>query len=879
MNKSAIKNYAIWARRKLLESVKQRAFEVEITDGGVIDLSLDTVAGRPLSTAEKVQRGQLIDEIRTRGYEAVMEEAAYTWFNRFIALRFMEVNGYLPSKVRVFTDENGEFKPEVMKQALSIDLDGLDRNRVLALLDAQDNEGLYRYLLITQCNALNEALPYMFETISNWTELLFPANLLRPDSVLGRMISDIPEKDWTDAIQIIGWLYQYYNSELKDETYDLLKKNIKISKERLPSATQLFTPDWIVRYMVENSLGRIAVNRQLSAVRGQISETERIAKEKEIAERFGWKYYLPEAKQDSKVREQLNQLSTVNYQLSTIKFLDPCMGSGHILVYAFDVLMQLYIAEGWSEREASKSILENNLIGLDIDNRSGQLAYFAVMMKARKYNRRIFSVGIRPNIFAIQDSDFINNDLVRFIADEDAELQDTLWKLKETFCDAKEYGSLIHPDIPGLSDIRKRVQNIAENTSHDLIDIHFRNIVTEKLLPLINQTVILTQKYDVVCTNPPYMSSSQMSITLSEFVKQSYPNSKGDLFSAFIERNLKILNAHGFNCMITMHSWMFLSSFESMRRNLIQNHTLINMLHLGARGFDEIGGEVVQTTAFTFQNKYIPQYKGMYCRMVDPKSETEKKDLYLSGENRYTAYQESFCKIPGSPFAYWVGEGILKSFENPKLGEIAEPRQGMTTSDNNRFLRLWFECEQSRICFDAGSIEEAEKSKKKWFPYNKGGTYKKWYGNNEFIVNYENNGKEMKQFHNELNKTSSGGRIKNQEFYFKDSITWTFISNPPGFRSCNKGFIFDVAGSSIFVKKSMKYYILGLLCSNVTKSILSMINPTMNTQSSDIRSIPIVIDHNRKENIDLLVDQNINMTKTDWDSFETSLDFKKHPLL
>lgn len=907
MNKTAIKNYAVWARRKLIESVKQRAFEMEITDGGANDSELDTVGGQPLVSTEKAQRAQLIAEIKARGYETVMEEAAYTWFNRFIALRYMEVNGYLPSKVRVFTDENGEFKPEILKQALSMDLEGLDRNRLLSLLDTQNNEGLYQYLLITQCNALNEALPYMFETISNWTELLFPANLLRPDSVIGRMISDIPEEDWTDAVQIIGWLYQYYNSELKDETYDLLKKNVKISKERLPSATQLFTPDWIVRYMVENSLGRLAVSSQLSSFSGKLSEAERIAKEKEITENYGWKYYLPETEQTPEVRELLNALAPSHLPLVTLKFIDPCMGSGHVIVYAFDILMQLYAAEGWSERDAARSILENNLYGLDIDTRAGQLAYFAVMMKARKYNRRTFSAGIRPNIFAIQDSDFINDDLVRFVSGEDTKLQNTMWKLKETFRDAKEYGSLIQPDIPGLSALREKVRHIAESAPQDLIAAHFREIVQEKLLPLLNQAEMLSQKYDVVCTNPPYMGNSGLNDLVSSFVKEFYTIGKMDLFSVFMLRCDQLLQQNGFYGMITQPSWLFLSTFEKLRKSILNNNTISSLLHMGRGIFGIDFGSV----AFCIRKNHIQGYIGNYFRLhqrtfqyIDPDDiaklyllasdnhdyvfdfstyQTSDSPKEINEESTgsqkiyYSANQENFSKIPGSPIAYWVGEGMLKSFENPKLGDIAEPRQGLATADNNRFLRLWYECEQNRICYDAGSTEEASQSGRKWFPYNKGGDFRKWYGNNDYVVNWENDGYEIKHFVDENGKLRSVTR--NPNFYFRECASWSLISSSAtAFRYKSKGFIFDVAGMSLFTSKDL-LYLLGFCNTNLTYDYLKIIAPTINFQVGDIAKLPVIISEEKKDTVETIVQNNIEMSKTDWDSFETSWDFKKHPLV
>ena len=506
MNKTAIKNYAIWARVQLIESAKQRAFEYEITEEGENKANVEAIGGRLLSKDEKQQRSHLIAQINQKGYAQVMEEAAYTWFNRFIALRFMEVNGYLPSKIRVFTDENGAFKPEILKEAMTIELEGLDRSKVLNLLDKQDNEALYKYLLITQCNALNAGLPYMFEKIANWTELLFPANLLRGDSIIGQMISMIPEEDWTDAVQIIGWLYQYYNSELKDETFALLKKNVKISKERIPAATQLFTPDWIVRYMVENSLGRLWYEGHSDFDKSQ------------------WKYYLDEAEQEPEVEKQLTKIRAeyANIRPEEIKVIDPCMGSGHILVYAFDLLMQIYTSAGWSERDAAKSIVENNLYGLDIDDRAGQLAYFAVMMKARKYSRRILNGDVKPNVLSIQDSSFMTDELIAYVAGKDANIKADLVMLRKSFKDAKEYGSILRVPKMQYDELYERIDIIGRSYAEDLFQAQYQIIAKEQLLPLAKLSQILSQKYHVVVTNPPYMGSSGMSTKLSAFVKDYY---------------------------------------------------------------------------------------------------------------------------------------------------------------------------------------------------------------------------------------------------------------------------------------------------------------------------------------------------------------------
>lgn len=871
MNKTAIKNFAIWARVQLIEAAKQRAYEYEITEKGENKANLDTVAGRLLTSDEKQQRQQLIEQIRRKGYAQVMEEAAYTWFNRFIALRFMEVNGFLPSKVRVFTDENSAFKPEIMKEAMTVEIDGLDRAKVLELLDKQNNEELYKYLLITQCNALNGGLPGMFEKISNWTELLFPANLLRPDSVVGQMVSEIPEEDWLDAVQIIGWLYQYYNSELKDDTFALLKKNVKITKERIPAATQLFTPDWIVRYMVENSLGRLYINDQLSVGSYQ-SEAERVAAEKALAEKMGWKYYLPEAEQDPEVRAQLNALMPNAYSLTTLKVIDPCMGSGHILVYAFDVLLQIYTSCGWSERDAAKSIIENNLYGLDIDDRAGQLAYFAVMMKARKYSRRILNSETKPNVLAIQDSGFITDDFIDYVAQKDQHMKADLNLLRSSLKDAKECGSILHMPRLNFAALYERIDIISRSFAEDMFQISYQNTAVEQLLPLVKQAEIMAQKYDVVVTNPPYMGGSGMSNKLTEFVKKNYPDSKSDLFAVFIERCGAMLNKRGYQAMITQHAWMFLSSYEKLRAKLLACDT-INMAHLGARAFEEIGGEVVQTTSFVFRNTHTKNYKSTYCRLIDPTTQSGKEEMFLSGENRYHAAQSNFSKIPGAPIAYWANKSVFEMFAAEKLvGDIAEVKIGMGTGKNEIFVRDWWEIQYSLLDTNLQSIEELGKSKGRWFPYNKGGDFRLWYGNLREVLWYDAQGrKKMKEM---SGHRENGG----YNYYFKKGITWTFISSSRfGVRSRPHGSLFDVAGSTLFVNDEYYDYLLAFLSSSVCNYILKMLNPTLNYQAGNIKSLPIKICN--KKTVTSIACENITMSRSEWDSFETSWDFKKHPLV
>lgn len=571
MNKSAIQKFAVWARTTLMEQVAQRAYQYGITKDGYGEENAITVNGMALSTQEQRQRRELVRKIQSSGYDQVVEEVAYTWFNRFIALRYMEVNNYLPSHIRVFSNVQGAFDPEILKEALHVDLPGLDHSKVAEYIEKNETEALYRYLLLTQCNALSESLPRMFEYMGGYTELLFPNNILRPDSVLGRMVADIPEEDWTDQVQIIGWLYQYYNTEPKAETFDLLKKNVKVTKERIPSATQLFTPDWIVRYMVENSLGRCVINNLQYCNWGDDQ------KAKIDGFKTKWNYYLDEAEQSPEVDCELRMQEHNKYANDAVQpfidttLIDPCMGSGHILVYAFDVFMDIYTAQGWNQRDAAQRIVEKNLFGLDIDRRAAQLAYFAVMMKARQYDRRFLTRGIQPNLY-----------------------------YPGTYAEGQEFGSLLIVD-----DLEPKPEQSDEIT---LFDGNYAD-----KLNTWNFRSLLARQYDVVVTNPPYMAVSNGDAALNKYIKDNYPDSKGDLFAAFIERCGRFARQNGYQAMITQHAWMFLSSFEKLRTKLLQSADIVNMAHLGARAFDEIGGEVVQTTSFVLRRTYT---KGIRAPIV-----------------------------------------------------------------------------------------------------------------------------------------------------------------------------------------------------------------------------------------------------------------------
>ena len=865
MNKTAIKNFAIWARVQLIEAAKQRAYEYEITENGENKPGIDMIGGRLLSGDEKKQRQQLISQINAKGYPQVMEEAAYTWFNRFIALRYMEVNGFLPSKVRVFTDENGAFKPEILKEAMTVEIEGLDRAVILDLLDKQNNEQLYKYLLITQCNALNAGLPYMFEKISNWTELLFPANLLRPDSVLGQMVSEIPEEDWQDAVQIIGWMYQYYNSELKDDTFALLKKNVKITKERIPAATQLFTPDWIVRYMVENSLGRLWHEGHPTFDKSQ------------------WKYYLDEAQQEPEVEQQLQKIRADYAAINPedIKVIDPCMGSGHILVYAFDVLLQIYTSCGWSERDAAKSIVENNLYGLDIDDRAGQLAYFAVMMKARKYSRRILNGATKPNVLAIQDSGFMTDDFIDYVAQKDQHMKADLTLLRSSLKDAKEYGSIINMPKLNFAVLYERMDIISREYAEDIFQIAFQTITAEQLWPLVKQAEIMAQKYDVVVTNPPYMGGSGMSNKLTEFVKKNYPDSKSDLFAVFIERCGAMLNKRGYQAMITQHAWMFLSSYEKLRAKLLACDT-INMAHLGARAFEEIGGEVVQTTSFVIRNTYIKKYRAKYCRLIDGMSQHEKEELYLNRKHIYISSHEQFSNIPGKIYGYWISSKVLTHLStNEKLAKYGKAKQGLATTDNKLYLRLWQEVKFDAIDFTCPDCKATIERRKKWYPYNKAGSYRKWSSINEYVVNYQNDGLEIKaavmKKYPYLN--NPGFVVKNTDSYFMQGITWNDVST--GDFCCRfvpKGFIYDASGPMFFSNKD--YLMMGYFNSRVFQIFANIICQGLHYSTGHIPEIPYVdYDNENKNRVNGLVEQNVCLSTEDWDSFETSWDFEKHPLV
>lgn len=882
MDKNAIKKYAVWARRELIARVTQKAEQYEITEKKTTPADADSIGGRVLTAAEKKQRQALIAKINQDGFEQVMEEVAYTWFNRFTALRFMEVNNYLPSHTRVFTNENGEFKPQILADAIQLDLEGLNMDKVFELKDSNKTEELYKYLLITQCNALSGILPRMFQRLSDYTELLLPDYLLREGSVIEQMIALIPEEDWTDQVQIIGWLYQYYNSEKKDDVFAALKKNVKITKENIPAATQLFTPDWIVRYMVENSLGRLWLEGHPD-VKEQFLPTEEeqsaYADGNRDPEDTKWHYYLEEAEQEPEVQAQLAEIRKEYAALTPdqLKVIDPCSGSGHILAYMFDVLMKIYESYGYTTREAVASIVENNLYGLDIDERAAQLAYFAVMMKARQYDRRFFSRGIQPHVYAIVESNHVDQFAVDYFCNGDDELKAAMDTILSELYDAKECGSILTVTSQDWSALYDRFAEITEDINMS------RETVLRELLPLVQVAEALAQKYDVVVTNPPYMGASNMNPKLNDFIKRNYADYKSDFFSTFVIHVSQMTKRNGYCGLFTPYVWMFIQSYEKMRNYLYSQVTIETLIQFEYSAFEEA---TVPVCTFTFQNRHF-QKKGCYLRLVDFRGgmEVQRQKTLEAIENHdcgfyYEQSTDNFTKIPGSPVAYWASNAVFNDFQtNKKVEDISETRIGMATANNDRFMRLWYEVNVGKTSFSSSSREEAKESGKKWFSYCKGGNFRKWYGNLEYIVNWESDGYEVQNFRDE--KT---GRVRshnyNLDYIFKPGLTFTAISSSNFACRVMTDSLFGSGGSGICnILENDRMSLLGVLNSKVSEYLINCLSATMNFEVNMIGSIPYIVRNDLKSQIDGTVGSAINLSKKDWDSYENSWGFQRHPFL
>ena len=886
MNKTAIKNFAIWARNKLIADVSYDARLIGITEDGIAKPLPQSFGGTQffdIGTAEPYsisgeavrQRDKLIEVIQQKekdtdyktAYQYVIEEVAYTWFNRLIAIRFMEVNDYLPSHIRVLSSESGKLEPDLVTTPFDAELPFTAEEEAQIFQLKQDNklDEVFRILFLKQCNALNEILPALFEKTKNYTELLLSLSVTNQDGVVYHLIHDIPEDDFNiergGQVEIIGWLYQYYNTEPKAAAF---AKNGKITKEEIPAVTQLFTPDWIVRYMVENSLGRLWVEGH-----------------PECGLKENWKYYLEEAQQEPEVQAKLAEIRKEYAALNPedIKLIDPCMGSGHILVYAFDVLMQIYESAGYSQRDAAKSILENNIYGLDIDDRAYQLAYFAVMMKARQYNRRILNGENSCHVYAIQESNSVNRAHLKYFGAGMDDIEKNAAKMQlegllDTLTDAKEYGSILNVESYNWDLLRRFVaaEDTAGQISMDSVGVED---TAEQLNRLIDIGETMARKYWVTCTNPPYAGTSNLSANVNNFVKKNYPDSKADLFAVFIERCRQMTVNNGFQAMITQHAWMFLSSFEKLREKMMLTET-VNMAHLGARAFEEIGGEVVQTTAFVRCANHVEGYKGTYCRLIEPTSQQGKADMFISGQNQYRVGQISFSKIPGVPVAYWISPEVLKLFDERTVGSIADAKSGMTTTDNTRFLRLWEEVNCQKIGFGYGNIADTQDMKYKWFPFCKGGDFRRWAGNESFVVNWFNNGEEIRI----AAEGATGGRLVNIDCALRECLVWTKISSANiSLRMKKQGIFFSDAAPGVFANRETLYYLLALLNTKYANEIIKLINPTLNFVPGAVSSVPVKKDEKNKGKIIEIAEGNVQLSEQDWDSFETSWDFKKHPLL
>lgn len=884
MNKTAIKNFAIWARNKLIADVSYDARLIGITEDGIAKPLPQSFGGTQffdIGTAEPYsisgeavhQRDKLIEVIQQKekdtdyktAYQYVIEEVAYTWFNRLIAIRFMEVNDYLPSHIRVLSSESGKLEPDLVTTPFDAELPFTAEEEAQIFQLKQDNklDEVFRILFLKQCNALNEILPALFEKTKNYTELLLSLSVIDQDGVVYHLIHDIPEDDFNiergGQVEIIGWLYQYYNTELNSQVYDGNMSKSRVPKELLPAATTIYTPDWAIRYMIENSLGRLWVEGH-----------------PDCGLKENWKYYLEEAKQEPEVQAKLTEIrkeySTLNPE--DIKLIDPCMGSGHILVYAFDVLMQIYESAGYSQRDAAKSILEHNIYGLDIDDRAYQLAYFAVMMKARQYNRRILNGENTCHVYAIQESNSINRAHLKYFGAGMDDIEKNAAKIQlegllDTLTDAKEYGSILTVENYDWNLLRRFVaaEDTAGQISMDSVGVED---TAEQMKKLIDIGETMVRRYWVTCTNPPYLGSSRFSTKLNSFIASHYADVKSDLSMAMYKRALNgFCIRDGFVSFITTSSWMFISSFERLRDYVLTSVDFDSLVDFGTELFD---GKVGHNPIIAWVNRKSNVDKTMTCiRLVDYcySKRDEKEQEFFNSQNYYYPKQTTFSMIPGSPIAYWVGNKFCENYKNQNISNYAEVITGMTIGDNNKYLRVWFEPEIQKLSIGKLSMNDVDMTHSYWIPYSKGGQRRNWYGNYEYVVNWSQH-----QYFNRSKTTL-------QHLYLRKAITWPFVTSGLfSARLLPHGFLWDVAGSPCFFKNDdEQYYALGFLCSKVANYILNVVNPTINVQAVDISKLPLVINDIAKDTIIRYVEDNIDISKKDWDSFETSWDFKKHPLL
>lgn len=866
LNKTALRNFAVSARKDLIERVELQALKIGVTKEKVADAQIESsdaiiINGNQLTDLERKQRNQLIHRIEDKGYEQVIEEVAYTWFNRFVALRFMEVNDYLPTRVRVLSSENpSNTEPDMIKEALTLDLD-MDKEKVFELDMASNTEALFKYLIQLHCNDLNKYMPFMFETLEDYMMILFPEGLLGTESFVREMIDTdaIPENNWQE-IEIVGWLYQFYIADEKDRVF---REKGRYKSADIPFATQLFTPKWIVKYMVQNSLGKYWIESH--------PEDERLID--------NWDFYIDNT--DEKYEEVKKELVNSELRVEDITCLDPAMGSGHILVYMFDVLHEIYTERGYMSREIPKLIIENNLYGLDIDERAYQLAGFSIIMKALEYNRRFLRTiereGLTLNIAAIEESNSITEKHLAYLNLNDNELAE---QYINQFKDAKSIGSLLKLTQTDTSDIEKQIDELSKTPVKDIFDEEIHNHILSYFPKLLKQTNIMSNKYDVIVMNPPYMGRSSINSNLTNYIKEHYPDCRENLFAPFMKLD-HLLKGDGILSIITQQSWMFLNRYKELRKEIINHKNIESMLHLGPRAFDGIGGEIVQTTTFILRPKYIANHKGIYIRLADFNTAKEKEvrgiDAINNQDNNnfYRIKQEEFLKIPGNPISYWATKSVRQIYnDGVLLKEISNPRQGLATGNNDRFIREWFEVSNKKIGYDYDTLENARSSDYKWFPLNKGGPVKKWYGNNESVIAFDSKN------YNLLKK--SGNRLPSRQFYFKEGLTWSKVSSSRfGVRYSPQGFIFTDAGMKIFVDDEQVPYLCCLLNSKLVDQFLSILSETMNYEKGNIERIPVIAETDREtlNVIETLFYENIGIAKSDWNSFETSWNYKTHPLL
>lgn len=864
MNKTELKKFAVEARRDLLEKVALKAEQYGITKENS-ELTIEEnygqliVNGKTFPQDLKHALRTLQNRLNTVGYGQLIEEVAYTWFNRIIAIRYMEVNNYLPDRVNVLSSSSGKNEPDILLQYETMNLD-IDEKQIKDLIHQGDNEQAYRKLFIAQCNALNQLLPFLFEKIEDYTELLLPDYLLDQESIIRKIVNELSDENFyqvqedgsqKDNVEVLGWLYQYYMSEKKEQVGGL--RNNSVKKEDLPVVTQLFTPKWIVQYMVQNSLGKLYDEKY---------EDNQLAQ--------NWEYYLK--------HEENHHLYPEFDSLEDLKIMDPACGSGHILLYAFDMLYDMYEEAGYPSREIPQLILEKNLYGLDIDKRAQQIANFALLMKAAEKQPRFVSrlsrKGINPklNVYEIVDADqSLSEEAIDYFVENETE-KSLIKELMDQFENGKQFGSLINPIELPYKEWMIRINEL-ENQQNDLVEESYSHELVEKLLPVLKQAYLLYQKYDVVVTNPPY--HNKYNPILKNFMNQNYKDYKSDLYSGFIFKSIVMTKEKGYSALMTPYTWMFISSHEKLRNYMLSEAKISSLVQLQYSAFEEA---TVPICTFVIHNQ-LEETLGHYIRLEKFKT-AEMQPIKLheavvnpNVEYRYRTFSSSFSDISGSPIAYWASEQVRKIFnESDELGEIAKPRQGMATSDNDRFLRNWYEVSNKRIGFGFSSSTEAKQSGYKWFPYNKGGAYRKWYGNQEYVVNWENGGKELKEFERSV--------IRNPTYYFKEGITWSFVSSSHfGVRYSPKGFLFDVGGSSLFPEEDLNIY-LSYLTSKVAPYFISFINPTLNFQVGNIADLPLPkLGTDKKLLINEIANESIQIAKLDWDSFETSWNFKKHPLI